>query len=132
MVRAAERVLSSNIIGIYAFGSVVSGGLVASSDIDVLVVVSDLPRPALARSGPKRMVVEEAGLPLVHPFEPHLVEEEEAPAYLHRIKGNSPIQEPDETSEIPESQHEGFEEPGGNPDPFGSPKSLRMGFSHFK
>lgn len=81
IVRAAEMVLPSNIIGIYAFGSVVSGDLVASSDIDILVVASDLPRSALARSELKRRIVEEAGLPLVHPFEPHLVDGEEASAY---------------------------------------------------
>ncbi len=88
IARAAEKVLSSDLLGIYLFGSIVSGHVVASSDIDILIVSRRLPRSALARSELKRRILDEARLPLIHPFELHLVDEEEAEIYFTHIKGN--------------------------------------------
>ena len=86
IVGAGREVLSSNLMGVYLFGSAVTGSLVAASDVDVLIVAKDLPRAALARSQIRAEIEERAGLPQVHPFEIHLVDLEEAEIYFKHIK----------------------------------------------
>ncbi|MEM3480882.1 MAG: nucleotidyltransferase domain-containing protein [Candidatus Korarchaeum sp.] len=86
IARAAERVLGKGLTGVFVFGSAVSGEIVASSDVDILIVARNLPRLASARSELKRRILEEAGLPLVHPFEIHLVDGEEALIYFDHIR----------------------------------------------
>ncbi len=83
--KAAEKVLSGNLSGTYIFGSAVKNRLVASSDIDVLIVARDLPKSLIKRSEVKEEIVRESGLPLIHPFEIHLVNEEEARIYFRHI-----------------------------------------------
>jgi predicted nucleotidyltransferase len=83
--KAANEVLNSNLVGLYVFGSVVTGNLVAASDIDLLIVTKGLPKSTIARSEIKEDIVDRAGLPLVHPFEIHLVDGEEAEVYFKRI-----------------------------------------------
>ena len=86
IVGASREVLSSKLMGVYLFGSAVTGRLVAASDVDVLIVAKDLPRAALARSQIRAEIEERAGLPQVHPFEIHLVDLEEAEIYFKHIE----------------------------------------------
>ncbi len=63
---------------VYLFGSVAEGKAVLSSDIDILIVT----RRKDVRSGRRRAEIlaeieERAGLPFVHPFEFHLMTEDE-------------------------------------------------------
>ncbi|MEM3404119.1 MAG: nucleotidyltransferase domain-containing protein [Nitrososphaeria archaeon] len=83
--KAANEVLNSNLVGLYVFGSAVTGDLVAFSDIDLLIITRNLPKSAVARSQIKEDIVNRAGLPLVHPFEIHLVDGEEAGVYFKHI-----------------------------------------------
>jgi len=72
---------------VYLFGSVAEGKAVLSSDIDILIVtgVEDV------RSGKKRAdiiakIEERAGLPLVHPYEFHLMTQDEFREWLEVFK----------------------------------------------
>jgi len=82
---AAEETLASNIVGVYLFGSTVTGNLVACSDVDLLVVAKKLPKSIIGRSELKEKIVEKSGLPPVHPFEIHLVDEDEAKVYFRHV-----------------------------------------------
>jgi len=85
---AANEVLASNVIGIYLFGSAVTGKLVASSDIDLLIVAKNLPKSIVSRSELKERIIDKSGLPLIHPFEIRLVDENEAKTYFKHIGKN--------------------------------------------
>ena len=85
ILEASREVLSSNLRGVYVFGSAVSGRLVAASDIDILIVAENLPRSARERSRLRMEIEERAGLPEVHPFELHLVDPGEAEVYFRHI-----------------------------------------------
>jgi len=74
-------------VGFYLFGSAVTGDLVASSDIDLLIVARNLPKSIAVRSELKERIIERSGLPPVHPFEIHLVDEDEARIYFRHIGG---------------------------------------------
>lgn len=93
VVEASKEVLSSNLIGIYLFGSAVVGRLVAASDVDVLVVAKSLPKSVRAKSQIKAEIEERAGLPQVHPFEIHLVDPEEAEIYFKHAEGLAKLYE---------------------------------------
>lgn len=82
VVRAAEEVLGG--CEVYAFGSVVEGSWTGGSDVDILIVCKDLPKD---RGSLKALIEERAGLPLAHPFEIHLVTEEEVEWYRKHVKG---------------------------------------------
>jgi len=84
---AAGEILASNMVGFYLFGSAVTGDLVASSDIDLLIVARNLPKSITGRSELKERIIERSGLPPVHPFEIHLVDEDEARIYFRHIGG---------------------------------------------
>jgi len=86
ILQASREILSSNLAGIYVFGSAVTGRLVAASDVDVLIVAENLPKSARARSQLKGEILEKAGLPLVHPFEMHLADPEEAAIYFKHVE----------------------------------------------
>jgi predicted nucleotidyltransferase len=85
IVDASKEVLSSDLVGIYIFGSAVTGKLVASSDVDLLIVVKNLSKSAFVRSEIKEKIERKANLPFVHPFEIHLVSEDEAKIYFRHI-----------------------------------------------
>jgi len=85
---ASEGTLASNIIGFYLFGSAVTGKLVASSDVDLLIVAKKLPKSIIGRSEIKKRIMERSNLPPVHPFEIHLVDEDEANIYFKHIGKN--------------------------------------------
>ncbi|MGB9709381.1 MAG: nucleotidyltransferase domain-containing protein [Infirmifilum uzonense] len=88
IVEASREVFSEDLVGVYVFGSAVSGKLVATSDIDLLIVARNLPASLLARTELKERIEVAAGLPLIHPFEIHLVSEEEAKIYFRHIGRN--------------------------------------------
>lgn len=83
---AANRILGDNLFNIYVFGSLVRSEALASSDIDILIVVKDLPNSFIERVKIKTSILEKAGLPLVHPFEIHLVDKDESEIYFNHIK----------------------------------------------
>lgn len=65
---------------VQVFGSVAGGRITGASDVDVLIVCNQLPKDCKGRGDIKAKIEEAAGLPLYHPFEIHLVTEEEAEA----------------------------------------------------
>mgnify|MGYP001140500426 CR=1 FL=1 len=83
--KAAEKALGS--CKIYLFGSIAEGYM-GGSDVDILIVADRLPRDFRVRGELKARIEEEAGLPLCHPFEMHLVtcvEVEANPIYKRAI-----------------------------------------------
>jgi len=71
---------------VYVFGSVVKGEATGGSDIDILIVSKHIPKNGIKRAEIKVKIEELANLPLHHPIEFHLVNEEEAEWYFKRIK----------------------------------------------
>lgn len=71
---------------IYIFGSVIKGKAVGGSDIDILIVSNSTPKDNLGRAKIKVKIEQLCNLPPHHPFEFHLVNEEEAKWYFDRIK----------------------------------------------
>lgn len=86
IARAASKILGNNLFNIYVFGSMVRSEALASSDIDILIVAKELPNSLIERVRIKTGILEEAGLPLVHPFEIHLVDRDESEIYFNHIK----------------------------------------------
>ncbi len=80
---ASEKVLGE--CDVFVFGSVVEGESTGGSDVDVLIVSRNLPEDRRERAGVIARIEEEAGLPLYHPYEVHLVGEEEAKWYFKHI-----------------------------------------------
>jgi len=60
------------------FGSIVEGEATATSDLDILVIVNDLPRSALNRAQIISKIEEATGLPPIHPIQIHLITRQEA------------------------------------------------------
>ncbi len=71
---------------IYIFGSVIKEEAVGGSDIDILIISNLIPKNNLERAKIKVKIEQLCNLPLFHPFEFHLVNEEEAKWYFERIK----------------------------------------------
>jgi predicted nucleotidyltransferase len=72
---------------IYLFGSIIEGNLVAASDIDILII-ADIPKKHLKRAEIIANIEEKANLPLSHPFEFHLITQEELDVWseIYKIK----------------------------------------------
>jgi len=72
---------------IYLFGSILEGNLVAASDIDILII-ADIPKSHLKRAEIIANIEEKSGLPLNHPFEFHLLTQEEFDTWseIYKIK----------------------------------------------
>ena len=72
---------------IYLFGSILEGNLVAASDIDILII-ADIPKSHLKRAEIIANIEEKSGLPLSHPFEFHLLTQEEFDTWseIYKIK----------------------------------------------
>ncbi len=66
---------------IFLFGSVIEGNLVAGSDIDILII-ANIPKKHLKRAELIAKIEEDAGLPLSHPFEFHLLTQEEVNTWI--------------------------------------------------
>ena len=71
---------------VFVLGSRVEGKASPSSDVDVLIVCRKLPKSAFERARIKARIEEEAGLPPVHPFEIHLISEDELKWYKRHAK----------------------------------------------
>jgi len=79
---------SKKILGeckVFVFGSVVEGKATGGSDVDILIICRNLPESRKERAEIIVKIEEEAGLPLYHPYEIHLVTEEEAKWYFKHI-----------------------------------------------
>ncbi len=70
---------------VYLFGSILRGDLVAGSDIDILII-ADVPKKHLKRAEIIAEIEENAGLPLSHPFEFHLLTQEELNTWIKIYK----------------------------------------------
>ena len=72
---------------IYLFGSIIEGNLVAASDIDILII-AEVPKKHLKRAEIVANIEEKSGLPLSHPFEFHLLTQEEFDTWseIYKIK----------------------------------------------
>jgi len=80
---AAKEVLGE--CEVYVFGSVAEGRWAGGSDVDILVVCRKRIRSNKERGELKALIEERAGLPLFHPFEIHVVDEEEAEWYWRHV-----------------------------------------------
>jgi predicted nucleotidyltransferase len=79
LVEAVKNVLGED-VEVYVFGSAVEGRLTIDSDIDVAVVVEELPGSASRRVGILNRIwsiMEDNGVPWWYPFEIHLMTHEE-------------------------------------------------------
>ncbi len=85
--RAAKKVLGYP-TKVYVFGSAVRGELMASSDVDILIVTERKMVSLTERNKLAFSIETEAGLPLIHPFELHVVDIDEAEMYFRHAKGD--------------------------------------------
>ncbi len=65
----------------YLFGSIIEGNLVAGSDIDILVI-ANVPKNHLKRAELIAEIEEDVGLPISHPFEFHLLTQDELDIWI--------------------------------------------------
>lgn len=70
---------------VYLFGSIIEGNIVGASDIDILIV-ANVPKKHLKRAEIIAEIEEIAELPLIHPFEFHLITEEELNIWIKIYK----------------------------------------------
>lgn len=70
---------------VYLFGSIIEGNLVTASDIDILII-ADVPKKHLKRAEIVANIEEKSGLPLSHPFEFHLLTQEELDKWIEIYK----------------------------------------------
>jgi len=78
-----KRVLNES--HVYLFGSILEGNLVAASDIDILII-AEVPKKHLRRAEIIANIEEKSGLPLSHPFEFHLLTQEEFDTWIEIYK----------------------------------------------
>jgi len=79
LIEASEKVLGEN-AEIYVFGSAIEGKLTADSDVDVAIVLPQVPSSGAERAKVIDRIfryMEERGVPWWYPFEIHLVTREE-------------------------------------------------------
>lgn len=69
----------------YLFGSIIEGNLVVGSDIDILVI-ANVPKNHLKRAEVIAAIEENVGLPISHPFEFHLLTQEELDIWIKIYK----------------------------------------------
>jgi len=84
IAEAAREVLGD--CEVYVFGSVAEGEEVGGSDVDILIVSSRVPDKQRRVWELKARIEERAGLPPYHPYELHLVNEEEAKWYFKHVR----------------------------------------------
>lgn len=70
---------------VFLFGSIIEGNLVAGSDIDILII-ANIPKKHLKRAELIAKIEENAGLPLSHPFEFHLLTQKELNTWIKIYK----------------------------------------------
>jgi len=83
IARASRKVLGD--CRVIVFGSVVEGKQTGGSDVDVLIIAKGK-YGNIERGRIIARIEEEAGLPLFHPFEIHLVDEKEAEWYFRHAR----------------------------------------------
>jgi len=66
---------------VFLFGSAIEGNLVAASDIDILII-AEVPKNHLKRAEITAKIEEKARLPLVHPFDFHILTNEELKTWI--------------------------------------------------
>ncbi len=66
---------------VYLFGSIIEGNLVAASDVDILII-ADVPKSHLKRAELTAKIEENARLPIIHPFEFHILTNEELKSWI--------------------------------------------------
>lgn len=71
---------------VYVIGSIARGEAIASSDVDVLIITSKAPEKPRDIAELKTRIEEEAGLPLHHPIEMHIVNPREGEEYLRKTR----------------------------------------------
>lgn len=76
LTNSAKQILGD--AEVIPFGSIVEGKATATSDLDILVIVKDLPRSALTRAQIISKIEEATGLPPIHPIQIHLTTWREA------------------------------------------------------
>ncbi len=79
MIEAVEKVLGRD-VEVYVFGSAIEGKLTADSDVDVAIVLPQVPSSGAERAKVIDRIfryMEERGVPWWYPFEIHLVTREE-------------------------------------------------------
>jgi hypothetical protein len=81
---SAREIISE--VEVFVFGSAVRGELTGGSDVDILIISNNLPERNIDRSKVKAKIEERANLPFCHPFEIHLVNNEEASFYFKHVK----------------------------------------------
>ncbi|MEM1525313.1 MAG: nucleotidyltransferase domain-containing protein [Nitrososphaerales archaeon] len=81
---AVKKILPN--ASVYIFGSVVKNEIVGGSDIDILIISKSIQKENLERVKIKRKIEELTNLPPYHPFEFHIVNEDEAKLYFKKIK----------------------------------------------
>lgn len=69
----------------YLFGSIIEGNLVAGSDIDILII-ANVPKNHLTRAELIATIEENVELPISHPFEFHLITQEELEIWIQIYK----------------------------------------------
>jgi len=72
--KSIKSILNNSVV--YLFGSVIEEKIVAASDIDILII-ADIPKNHLKRAEIIANIEQKAKLPLVHPFEFHILTVEE-------------------------------------------------------
>jgi len=70
---------------VYLFGSIIEGNLVGGSDIDILII-ANVAKKHLKRAELIAEIEENAGLPLSHPFEFHLLTQKELDTWIKIYK----------------------------------------------
>jgi len=87
LTSSAKKILGD--AEVVPFGSIVEGKATATSDLDILVIVKDLPKSALNRAQIISKIEEATGLPPIHPIQIHLATWQEAqtnPIYKEALK----------------------------------------------
>ena len=76
LTNSAKEILGD--VEVVPFGSIVEGKATATSDLDILIIVKDIPRNALTRAQINSKIEEATGLPPLHPIQIHLTTWREA------------------------------------------------------
>ena len=85
VARAAKEVLRDRLVGVYVVGSVVEGKATVFSDIDVVIITSDLKLKSLDTIVNIKLRAEDLGLPVEAPTDIKILTEEEFKEALGKL-----------------------------------------------
>jgi len=83
LVEAVKEVFNDR-VEVYVFGSAVNGKLTVGSDIDIAIVLGEVPKSGLERArliDKVWRIMENKGVPWWYPFEIHLLRREDLPLF---------------------------------------------------